>query len=99
MTRHRGRSRVYASALMPITVRGRVAVATRTRSRRSVSLVVVGQVAVGRTRLNIRRPFGVYKLGRAVDSGVVLLCTDLASRGVAHSGFAADERGQSPIWS
>ena len=33
MTRHRGRSRVYASALMPITVRGRVAVATRTRSR------------------------------------------------------------------
>ena len=28
--------RVYASALMPITVRGRVAVATRTRSRRSV---------------------------------------------------------------
>jgi len=35
MTRRRGRSRVYASSLMPITVRGRVAVATRTRSRRS----------------------------------------------------------------
>ena len=34
MTRRRGRSRVYASALMPITVRGRVAVATRPRSRR-----------------------------------------------------------------
>jgi hypothetical protein len=34
--RRRGRSRVYASALMPITVRGRVAVATRTRSRCSV---------------------------------------------------------------
>jgi hypothetical protein len=34
MTRRRGRSRVYAPALMPITVRGRVAVATRTRSRR-----------------------------------------------------------------
>jgi hypothetical protein len=33
MTRHRGRSRVYASALMPITVRGRVAVATRARTR------------------------------------------------------------------
>ena len=33
MTRRRGRSRVCTSALMPITVRGRVAVATRTRSR------------------------------------------------------------------
>ena len=31
----RGRSRVCTSPLMPITVRGRVAVATRTRSRRS----------------------------------------------------------------
>ena len=34
MTRRRGRLRVCTSALMPITVRGRVSVATRTRSRR-----------------------------------------------------------------
>ena len=40
MTRRRGRSRVYASALMPITVRGRVAVATRTRSRLPASFMV-----------------------------------------------------------
>jgi hypothetical protein len=45
MTRHRGRSRVYASALMPITVRGRVAVATRTRSRLIVSGVSNDRIA------------------------------------------------------
>jgi hypothetical protein len=44
MTRRRGRSRVYAPALMPITVRGRVAVATRTRSRRYARLVEPGDV-------------------------------------------------------
>ena len=71
MIRRRGRSRVYASALMPITVRGRVAVATRTRIRRSARIGgrLAGRPQCSRmgnlSRRSIRRPFYCNSCGKA----------------------------------